>query len=154
MILKLLNMMGLKEFNEDINTLPEDGYYKFAGHVILNERYLEGIKGKKVVFITRDPRDIIVARYFAILNSPDHKFHKYEDNEIINLIIKDMDNNFRSRLSWRDYAETCSTTFEKIVSSRESREQEIKNIAKHLEIELTDEVLKDCVDNLVGSNEL
>lgn len=154
MICKLMNLLGLKEFNDDIDTLSEEGHYMFADHVILSEKYLEGIKGKKVVFITRDPRDIVTARYFNVLNEPTHRFHKYNGNEIMNLIIKEIDNNFRNKLSWRSYVETYSTTFEKVVGSKESREQEIKNIAKHLEIELTDEMLKDCVDNLVGSNEL
>jgi len=173
MVMKLLNMMGLKEFkcyNGKIHVfskLPEEGFYMFGDHVILNKEYLREIEGKKIIFITRDPRDIVVASHFATMKDKSQGVLPIKDKtteERITAFIEgtsvlmgglaNIDHEFRSKLPWRNHEGVYPTTFEKIVGSRESREQEIKNIAKHLDLKLTDKILKDCVDNLVGSNEL
>jgi len=170
MIMKLLNMFGLKEFNcydgrHNFSKLPKEGFYAFGGHLLPEEPYLNQLKDKKKIFITRDPRDIIIATHFHELRSPNSQgvsyiHNKSIDERIIDLIqgnnefkIPSINNRYRAKLLWRKQEGVYSTKFEKF-AEKESRKQEIKNIAKHLEIKLTKEKLKYCVDNLLGSNEL
>ena len=175
MICKLLNMFGLKEFQtyngrrHIFTNLPPENNYAFGDHVDPVKPFLEEANQRKIVFITRDPRDIVVSTCFAMLANSKYQIPLFKNkniNAVITYLIEgypafegasshpDINTFFRSKIKWRDQPSAYYTTFEKIVGSRESREQEIKNISKHLEIELTDEVLKDCVDNLVGSNEI
>ena len=167
--------MGLKEFQtyngkrHVFNSIPIENHYAFGDHVDPVKPYIDEANQRKIVFITRDPRDIVVSTCFAMFNDTSQKvpfFRNKNIKEAITSLIEgylafegalshpNINTFFRSKLKWRDQSSTYQTTFEKIVGSRELREQEIKNIAKHLDIELTDETLKDCVDNLVGSNEL
>ena len=168
MIMKLLNMLGLKEFNcydekHDFSKLPGQGFYAFGGHVLPEEPYINQLKDIKKIFITRDPRDIIIATHFHELRSPHSQgisnIHNKNINERITDFIKGVEqvgipsinNRYKSKLLWRKQRGVYSTTFEKFI---ESREQEIGNIAMHLEIPLSEKLLRDCANNLLGSNEL
>lgn len=170
MIMKLLSMLSLKQHNcydgkrHNFLRLPLEGAYTFAGHVTPTEPYLSQISQRKAIYIIRDPRDIVVATHFATLKSQPKEFlpikNKTIDERITCLIagalkgVLNINYLYRDSLLWRNHPFVYSTTFEKLVGSKQSREQEIKNIAEHLEIPLTEELLKYCVDNLVGSNKL
>ncbi len=173
LIMQLLKMLGLKEYKcwerkrYNFLKLPLNGHYAFGDHIIPNRDYIEQINKRKAIFITRDPRDMAVSLYyFAKKDIPSWKFNKLSKSDCISLIIKgftsktekypfkgrysNIDETFRCRFAWREVKTVYSTTFEKIVGNEKSREQEIKNIAEHLEMPLTKELLKYCVDKLIG----
>lgn len=173
LVMQLLKMLGLTEYScwegkrYNFLNLPLNGSYAFGDHIVLNKDYTNQINKRKAIFITRDPRDMVVSLYyFAKKDIPSWNFNQLSKSDCISLIIKgfsinpekppfkgrhpDIDRVFRSRFPWREVKTAYSTTFEKFIRSEKSREQEIKNIAEHLEMPLTKELLTYCVDTLIG----
>lgn len=110
-------------------------------------------------FIYRDPRDQIVSLIHYIKKTPSHYLYtSFKDKPLDELIYTCIDNlprAYEERLKWITCPGIYTTTFEKLVGSKgggsdEQQITELKNIAHHMGIELSDEEIKNLSDQLFG----
>jgi len=174
LIMKLLNLLGMNEFfcynsdkkEYDFSILPEEGDYAFAAHASPCEKHYNQIK--RGIFITRDPRDIVISTYFNArkIGEYPHLNHLPKDEWLMAFIkgypgeyqgkkgiYQGINWLFKHQINWRTRPGIYFTRYENFMEE-DSMRKEIINIANHLEIQLTEEKLDYCMKNLLGSNPL
>ena len=171
LLVKLLRLLMDKEnigYGQSLS--PE----KLDQDVILGGQLLPGLYHKellqkrncRVFFIYRDPRDQTISRaYWIRKREKTHYPSVMIDCSLSSTMNMLMYNNFCNAVTTRDYYErmlpwvACSfvyvTTFEKLVGSKgggsdEIQMQEVLNIIAHLDIECSQEKIKNVIDNLFG----
>lgn len=130
----------------------------------------------KGIFIYRDPRDQIVSlSNYAIKTGMWPKLSRKDIKYNINYLIQDcsiigptnpilkhakgIDDYYNYFLPWANETDIVyATSFEKLVGPRgggslEAQLQELKNIAQHLGIKLTDKQIRDVAQNVFGSSQ-
>ncbi len=128
----------------------------------------------KVFFIYRDPRDCAISLAFFLKKLWSRRFNSYSQEQLIsmaiashemydaglfrgipNFVITDVNACFQTFLPWRQCPIIYTTRFEDLVGPQgggdsESQMREIRNIAKHLGIEKTEDELTDVAGMLFG----
>lgn len=135
------------------NILVSHSYYskKDADFVITNN--LVGI------FIYRDPRDHIISYIHYVKKTPSHFLYAVFVNkpfdELIYECIDMLPAEYTNRLQWITCPAVYTTTFEKLIGAQgggsdEQQVAEIKNIARHLNVPITDTKIKEIAQSLFG----
>jgi hypothetical protein len=153
MLMKVMKLLGLKEFTPtggvgiyNFNTMPPQGHFEYGGHFVCDMDPIAVIhqSGYKGVFIYRDPRDVIVSHAaYGIYDSkqqgshPLYKMFDTHDMErVIDWLIDYEPYRFWSRMGWENIDGVYSTSYEYVWYRTKD---EVRRIAKHLNIQLTDE---------------
>lgn len=127
-----------------------------------------------VVFIYRDPRDMVVSFAFW-LKKRRRRFNKFTPQELMKELISDMslikgasgwhnpivstfkgiDDFYAHYLLWIDNPKVYATTFEKLVGPKGGGDaalqlQEVENIVAHLELEVSQEKIKEVINKMFG----
>lgn len=127
----------------------------------------------KVLFISRDPRDVCVSLLHYIEREPEHYFHACYNTladghaRLMAIItghngqfvrgadeyLPSVDDSFRRRLAWLDHPRCCAVTFEELVGpkgggDRAQQSAAIRRIADHLAVRLTRRDIDRIADNV------
>ncbi len=158
---------------------PKGTGYFVLGHVEWSARCQELLLQQKPVmfFVLRHPGDQIVSHAYFLLKA---KFVDTMDaltmlnfnfdaiilsltqsNELYSWFpesVRDIESLYRLYLPWKNCPQVYTTYFEKLVGSKgggsdEEQFNEIKNISKHLGLEISDEKIKDVAGKLFGDND-
>lgn len=128
-------------------------------HAIASDDNLEILKknNHKCIFIFRDPRDRAVSYTFWVKKKPRSfgDLSKLPFDELLTYMIGHVADEYSSYLDWLKQSFVYTTTFEKLVGprgggTREAQITEIANIAKHLNLSISDERLSQIANNLFG----
>jgi sulfotransferase 6B1 len=143
--------------------IPHDKYLMY--HMHYNMRLSEFLKQQAmpVIFTIRDPRDQVVSMTFWKLTRA--KVHPEEASrlasdptffsEYLMTRIKGITNYYNRYLGWRNDPHCYTVKFEDLVGkqgggSRSTQIHEIKKIARHCKIPLTQKTLLYCLKNIFG----
>ena len=159
---------------ERLDTITPDQFLvshalPIESNISLLERY-----GYKGIFIYRDPRDQVISRAYHLIKYKVGTIHRLPLEKVITRVIcnypifqspyyhdinlKKLNNirqNYDIYLPWKDHGLIYVTTFEKLIGpagggTEEVQVQEIKNIARHIGLEISDVEAKKCADQLFG----
>jgi hypothetical protein len=126
--------------------------YEFgAGHVYYSKEWSNMIRslGHKHIFISRDPRDIVVSfAYFITEKYPQHELHPYFTNHLktqkqryLALIqgvnhptiqYPNINDWYRRFIGWRSVPGTLHITYEQLMTSMPSRYHTLKRISSYV----------------------
>ena len=179
LVMKLLHYLGLKEWYPDvlkngllnIFNMPSEGYYCFGAHLPASDTFKEALtkSNLKAIYILRNPRAVTVSQVKYYSTRPSEKYiyealQNYTEDEAIKKIIegisvfKPLSERYKMKNGWMNHPNVYTTHFERLVGNKgngsdETQYFEIKNIASHLNIDISDKHIHSIQQNLFG-NEL
>ena len=154
----------------------KNGYYATA-HIPFSEELRRLLKdiGIKTLLILRDPRDVVVSHALYIAHTPSHfLFEFYQTLSTSEQIMKsiigvkkstpkspmllNINERYQNILPWLSEPSNYTTYFEKLVGprgygSREAQIEEIKNIARHLNIKCNSYDIKQIAEQIFGGTD-
>lgn len=148
--------------NKCIQLLPTNHYY-LMGHTVYAKNYetIFTLNNTKTIFIIRDPRDRLISYIYHVYKYPE-SYPTLQNLNIHDLITHCIKNgifdDFNQFLPWMNSKICYTCKFENLVGPKgggDSLKQinEIQNIAKHINVELTEEQIQHACENLFGGTE-
>lgn len=121
----------------------------------------------KCIYIYRDPRDQLISRTFWVVDRPDKRpelAHKKFDELLLDFIDNNpayehpgINDRYRLFLPWSQADCVYAARFEDLIGvqgggSRQIQLREVKNIAMHIGLELSDQQVEHVADNVFGNS--
>ncbi len=150
-----------KQIVDSIINNPSILFHGHWGYTIENVSLVE-LYGMKGIFIYRDPRDRVISHaYWVDTRPPGEAPHlkKLNFHDRITYLIKTTNQYYASYMPWRKHPQFYSCRFEDLVGPMgggilENQLKEIKNLAKYMDISLTDENSIKIAAHLFGNKQL
>lgn len=116
----------------------------------------------KTFLIIRDPRDKIVSRVFWLYDggwegqSANNKLRTLSFDELLSRFIRSVKREYNEFLPWVKEKHCCVVKFENLVGPQgggtyRAQVKEIRKIAKHIGVPITNKILDHCIKNLFGN---
>lgn len=186
MLMHTLNLFPYLTIKGSLAGLPLEGHREGIanlkpGQVISSHRSMEDLStvvdkcNVKVIFITRDPRDVCISLVHYVMKNPEHDLHSYfqtlpdDHTRLLKTIcgFKFSDSNrerhwasidafFRNRLGWLTHPNCCSVTFEELVGPNGGgdyiqQELAVRRIANHLGMWLIEKDITNIINNIFST---
>lgn len=145
------HLTQLQEHTKTLSSLPPNTFAN--GHLYHSKEYVELFNRLqlKQLFLYRDPRDIVVSYAYFFMRFPDHPYYRYftKNNMSIQdrclLLINGADTDLIRRpniaawynkfLGWKSEKNVLPISYESLVYSAESQQQQLEKIVNYFELE-------------------